>query len=105
MRRHPTYAFNMLSSIAYLRQSMDIPRYHHEKWDGTGYPYGLKGEQIPLSARIFTVVDVWDALSTDRPYRPAWAKEKAKEYIRQQSGRQFDPQVVVGFEELLAQES
>jgi putative nucleotidyltransferase with HDIG domain len=105
MRRHPTYAFDMLSSIAYLRQSMDIPRYHHEKWDGTGYPYGLKGEQIPLSARIFSVVDVWDALCTDRPYRTAWDKEKAEDYIRQQSGRQFDPQVVKRFEELLGQES
>jgi putative nucleotidyltransferase with HDIG domain len=105
MRRHPTYAYDMLSSITYLRQSMDIPRYHHEKWDGTGYPYGLKGEQIPLSARIFTVVDVWDALCTDRPYRPAWAKEKAKAYIRQQSGHHFDPQVVNRFEEMLGQES
>ena len=103
MRRHPTYAFDMLSSIVYLRQSMDIPRYHHEKWDGTGYPYGLKGEQIPLSARIFTIVDVWDALCTDRPYRPAWDKEKAEGYVRQQSGHQFDPQVVKCFEELLAQ--
>jgi PAS domain S-box-containing protein/putative nucleotidyltransferase with HDIG domain len=105
MRRHPTYAFDMLSSIAYLRQSMDIPRYHHEKWDGTGYPYGLKGEQIPLSARIFSVVDVWDALRTDRPYRQAWGKDKAEEYIRQQSGHQFDPQVVKRFEEMLGQES
>ena len=105
MRRHPVYAFDMLSSITYLRQSMDIPRYHHEKWDGTGYPYGLKGEQIPLSARIFSVVDVWDALRTDRPYRQAWDKAKAEAHIRQQSGHQFDPQVVKRFEELLAQES
>jgi PAS domain S-box-containing protein/putative nucleotidyltransferase with HDIG domain len=105
MRRHPVYAYNMLSSIAYLRQSMDIPRYHHEKWDGTGYPYGLKGEQIPLSARIFSVVDVWDALSTDRPYRLAWDKAKAEEYIHQQSGHQFDPQVVKRFEEMIGQES
>jgi HD-GYP domain-containing protein (c-di-GMP phosphodiesterase class II) len=84
---------------------MDIPRYHHEKWDGTGYPYGLKGEQIPLSARIFSVVDVWDALRTDRPYRRAWDKDKAEAHIRQQSGHQFDPQVVKRFEELLGQQS
>jgi PAS domain S-box-containing protein/putative nucleotidyltransferase with HDIG domain len=104
MRRHPVYAYDMLSSITYLRQSMDIPRYHHEKWDGTGYPYGLKGEQIPLSARIFSVVDVWDALSTDRPYRAAWDKARAAEYIHQQSGHQFDPVVVKRFEEMLGQE-
>jgi putative nucleotidyltransferase with HDIG domain len=103
MRRHPIYAYNMLSPIAYLRQSMDIPRYHHEKWDGSGYPYGLKGEQIPLSARIFAVVDVWDALSTDRPYRPAWDKPKAMDYIRQQSGLHFDPQVVKPFEDMIGQ--
>lgn len=101
MRRHPVYAYEMLSSIAYLRQSLDIPRYHHEKWDGTGYPYGLKGEQIPLSARIFAVVDVWDALCTDRPYRPAWNRDKAEEYIRQQSGQHFDQQVVERFMGLL----
>jgi putative nucleotidyltransferase with HDIG domain len=103
MRRHPVYAYEMLSPIAYLRQSMDIPRYHHEKWDGTGYPFGLKGEQIPLSARIFAVVDVWDALSTDRPYRPAWDKDRALEYIRQESGQHFDPQVVKIFVEMLGQ--
>lgn len=104
MRRHPVYAFEMLSSIAYLRQSLDIPRYQHEKWDGTGYPYGLKGEQIPLSARIFAVVDVWDALCTDRPYRPAWDRDKAEEYIRQQSGQQFDQQVVERFMGLIGRE-
>ena len=104
MRRHPIYAFDMLLPIAYLRQSMDIPRYHHEKWDGSGYPYGLKGEQIPLSARIFTVVDVWDVLCTDRPYRTVWDKDRAEEYIRQQSGLHFDPHVVKRFEDLLGQE-
>jgi PAS domain S-box-containing protein/putative nucleotidyltransferase with HDIG domain len=103
MRRHPIYAYNMLSPIAYLRQSMDIPRYHHEKWDGSGYPYGLKGEQIPLSARIFAVVDVWDALSTDRPYRPAWDKPRVMDYIHQQSGLHFDPQVVKPFEDMILQ--
>lgn len=104
MHRHPLYAYEMLSSIAYLRQSLDIPRYHHEKWDGTGYPYGLKGEQIPLAARIFAVVDVWDALRTDRPYRPAWDRDKAEEYIRQQSGQHFDQQVVERFMGLIDRE-
>jgi response regulator RpfG family c-di-GMP phosphodiesterase len=76
---------------------MEIPLHHHEKWDGTGYPQGLKGEQIPLSARLFAVVDVFDALISDRPYRPAWSKEKALGYILDQSGRHFDPSIVVEF--------
>ena len=73
---------------------MDIPYCHHEKWDGTGYPQGLKGEQIPLAARIFAIVDVWDALTSDRPYRKAWSKPDTLQYIREQSGKHFDPQVV-----------
>jgi len=77
MKKHPEYAFEMLSPITYLNKSIDIPYCHHERWDGTGYPRGLKGKQIPLSARIFAVVDVWDALTSDRPYRKAWPKEKA----------------------------
>jgi len=97
MRRHPQLAFDMLSSIEYLRDSLDIPYFHHEKWDGSGYPRGLKGEQIPIAARIFAVADVWDALTSDRPYRPAWTKEEAFEYIRAQSGRHFDPHVVEVF--------
>lgn len=97
MRRHPLYAREWLSRIPYLRQAMDIPSYHHEHWDGSGYPYGLRGEQIPLGARIFSVVDVWDALSTDRPYRKAWPREKVLQYIRAQSGTQFDPLVVKVF--------
>jgi HD-GYP domain-containing protein (c-di-GMP phosphodiesterase class II) len=84
----------MLSPIRYLRLALDIPYYHHEKWDGTGYPHGLKGNEIPLVARIFAVVDVWDALNSDRPYRPAWTKEKTDEYILAASGTHFDPQVV-----------
>ncbi len=72
---------------------MDIPYCHHEKWDGTGYPQGLKGEHIPLAARIFAIVDVWDALTSDRPYRKAWRKPDALQYIREQSGKHFDPQV------------
>ena len=93
MRKHPEFAYDMLRSIAYLRDSMDIPYCHHEKWDGTGYPQGLKGEQIPLAARIFAVVDVWDALTSDRPYRKAWTKPDALQYIREQSGKHFDPKV------------
>jgi PAS domain S-box-containing protein/putative nucleotidyltransferase with HDIG domain len=94
MRMHPVYARDLLYPITYLRQAIDIPYCHHEKWDGTGYPRGLKGEEIPLPARIFAVVDVWDALLSDRPYRTAWPKEKALGYLREQSGRHFDPNVV-----------
>ena len=97
MRRHPQYAFDMLSPIAYLRLALDIPYCHHEKWDGTGYPRGLRGAQIPLSARIFAVVDVWDAITSDRPYRKAWSKEEVIRYIQEQSGRHFDPEVVKAF--------
>jgi HD-GYP domain-containing protein (c-di-GMP phosphodiesterase class II) len=94
MRKHPQYAYDMLSPISYLKQALDIPYCHHEKWDGTGYPRGLKGEQIPLSARIFAVVDVWDALTSERPYRNAWPQEKAIDFIHDQSGIHFDPKVV-----------
>jgi HD-GYP domain-containing protein (c-di-GMP phosphodiesterase class II) len=94
MKKHPTFAYEMLSPIRYLRLALDIPYSHHEKWDGSGYPHGLKGIQIPLSARIFAIVDVWDALTSDRPYRPAWPKEKAREHIRGSLGTHFDPQVV-----------
>jgi PAS domain S-box-containing protein/putative nucleotidyltransferase with HDIG domain len=94
MKKHPTLAFEMLSPIRYLRQALDIPYGHHEKWDGTGYPQGLKGTQIPLAARIFAVVDVWDALNSDRPYRAAWPEEKVRDHIRASSGTHFDPQVV-----------
>jgi len=97
MRKHPGYAYALLHPIAYLRPALDIPYCHHEKWDGTGYPRGLKGEQIPLAARLFAVVDVWDALRSDRPYRPAWSEEKAREHIRSLAGTHFDPQVVEAF--------
>ncbi|MBM3145005.1 MAG: GAF domain-containing protein [Chloroflexi bacterium] len=97
MRMHPQFAFDMLAPIAYLRPALDIPYGHHEKWDGSGYPAGLKGEQIPLPARIFAVVDVYDALTSDRPYRKAWAKEKALEHIRSEAGTHFDPRVVEAF--------
>lgn len=97
MRRHPQYARDMLWPIAYLRPAVDIPYCHHEKWDGTGYPRGLAGETIPLAARIFAVVDVWDALRSDRPYRPAWAEQRVREYIADLSGTHFDPTVVSAF--------
>ena len=94
MRLHPVYAFELLSPIAYLRPALDIPYCHHEKWDGSGYPRGLKGEQIPLSARLFAVADVWDALKSDRPYRAGWQEDKIREHIQQGSGTHFDPQAV-----------
>lgn len=97
MRQHPVNARKLLSPIAFLRPALNIPYCHHEKWDGTGYPVGLKGKEIPIEARIFSVVDVWDALLSDRPYREAWAKEKVREYIQEQTGRQFDPTVVQAF--------
>jgi len=97
MRQHPIHAREMLSPIAYLRPALDIPYNHHEKWDGSGYPNGLKGEQIPLAVRIFTVVDVFDALTSDRPYRLTWPREKALDYIREQAGKHFDPAVVEMF--------
>lgn len=94
MKKHPLFAYEMLSPIQYLRDALDIPHYHHEKWDGTGYPEGLKGEQIPLAARLFAIVDIWDAVRSDRPYRPAWSEAKALEYIKGLSGIHLDPQVV-----------
>ncbi len=97
MRRHPLYAFELLSPINFLRPALDIPHYHHEKWDGSGYPSGLKGEQIPLSARLFAVVDVWDALRSDRPYRRGWPIERVREQIIEDSGTHFDPQAVAAF--------
>jgi PAS domain S-box-containing protein len=101
MRQHPVYAQQLLSAIPYLRPALDIPYCHHEKWDGTGYPRGLQGEQIPLGARIFAVVDVWDALRSDRPYRPAWADEKVYQYIQEQAGQHFDPTIVQAFLKLI----
>lgn len=94
MHKHPIYAYEMLSPIEYLRPALEIPYCHHEKWDGTGYPRGLAGEQIPLAARLFAVVDVWDALRSDRPYRKAWEEQKVRDYIRSQAGTHFDPNAV-----------
>jgi len=94
MRRHPQYAYDMLYPIDYLHPALSIPYCHHEKWDGTGYPRGLKGEEIPQSARLFAIADVWDALTSDRPYRPAMSEEFASNYVQEQSGKHFQPQVV-----------
>ncbi len=97
MKMHPVYSYNLLSQIEFLRPALDIPYAHHERWDGSGYPRGLKGEEIPLAARIFAVIDVWDALTDNRMYRPAWKPEEALAYIRSLSGSQFDPAVVEAF--------
>jgi PAS domain S-box-containing protein len=101
MRQHPFYAYAFLQPIAFLKPALDIPYCHHEKWDGTGYPRGLAGEQIPLAARLFSVVDVWDALTSDRPYRLKWPTDKALEYIQSLAGTHFDPQVVEVFLEMM----
>jgi HD-GYP domain-containing protein (c-di-GMP phosphodiesterase class II) len=100
MRRHPLYAYEWLAPIAYLQKALEIPYCHHEKWNGLGYPRGLKDEQIPLAARIFAVVDVWDALSSDRPYRPAWPPEQVRKHVQAEAGSHFDPQIVEVFSSL-----
>ncbi len=97
MKRHPQYAYNMLSPISFLSPAIEIPYCHHEKWDGTGYPRGLKGEQIPQAARIFSIVDVWDALRSDRPYHKGWPEEKVREHIRSLKGTHFDPALADAF--------
>lgn len=97
MRQHPIYAYEMLSPIAYLHPALEIPFYHHERWNGSGYPHGLKGEQIPLAARLFAIVDVWDALCSDRPYRKKLPREHVIEYLRHNAGTLFDPKLVEVF--------
>ncbi len=104
MRKHPLYALDFLYPIEFLTPALEIPYCHHEKWDGTGYPQGLRGEQIPLAARIFAVVDVWDALTSERPYRQAWPREQAIAYIREQTRKSFDPRIVEQFLEILAED-
>jgi putative nucleotidyltransferase with HDIG domain len=105
MKQHPVYAYEMLQPIDYLHEALDIPYCHHEKWDGSGYPRGLKGEEIPLAARIFAIVDVWDALTSDRPYRAAWDTEKTLAHIKQETGKHFDPHVVDLFTRLIEQKN
>ncbi len=102
MRKHTDYAYEWLKPIEYLHPALDIPYSHHERWDGTGYPQGLQGEQIPLAARIFSVVDVWDALCSDRHYRKAWPRERVREHIQSLAGVHFDPKIVDIFLSLFA---
>jgi len=104
MRQHPQYAYDLMHPIPYLRPALDIPYAHHERWDGSGYPRGLKGEDIPLSARIFAVVDIWDALLFDRVYREAWPKEKVYEYIKNAAGIELDPDIVETFLEMIQED-
>ncbi len=103
MEQHTLYAYNLLSPVPFLRDALDIPYCHHEKWDGSGYPRGLKGDEIPLTARIFSVVDVWDALCSDRPYRKGWSQERVRSYLRAHAGTAFDPQVVETFLTMVSQ--
>jgi HD-GYP domain-containing protein (c-di-GMP phosphodiesterase class II) len=100
MKKHPLYARDMLHKIAYLQPSLSIPFCHHEKWDGSGYPRGLEQQEIPLEARIFAVVDVWDALRSDRPYRKAWPVSKVLKHIEEGKGTHFDPQIVEIFQSM-----
>ncbi|GAP15592.1 protein containg PAS domain S-box [Longilinea arvoryzae] len=104
MRLHPVHAYQLLAPIAYLQPALEIPYSHHERWDGTGYPLGLKGEQIPLAARIFAVVDVWDALISDRPYQQAWEEQKIRDYIHELANKQLDPHVVTAFFDMIDHE-
>jgi HD-GYP domain-containing protein (c-di-GMP phosphodiesterase class II) len=103
MRMHPTFAYELLSPIPYLRPALDIPYAHHEKWDGSGYPRGLRGAEIPWAARLFAVVDVWDALRSDRPYRKGWHEDAVREHLRRESGSHFDPAAVTLFVRLSTQ--
>ncbi len=97
MRKHPEFGHDLLAPVPFMRAALDIPLAHHERWDGKGYPQMLKGEQIPLAARIFAVVDVWDSLISERPYRPAWTEANALPYIASQAGTHFDPHIVEAF--------
>ncbi len=104
VKKHPLRAKSLLENIPYLKHALTIPYSHHERWDGSGYPNGLVGEKIPFAARIFAVVDVWDALTSDRPYRKAWSEEKTIAYLQEQSGQLFDPHIVAEFLKLRAEE-
>jgi response regulator RpfG family c-di-GMP phosphodiesterase len=101
VRCHPTNSFDLLQPIAFLRPALNIPYAQHERWDGKGYPRGLKAREIPLEARIFSVVNVWTMLQCDRPFRPAWDRERATAYLREQAGIEFDPEIVEAFIQLL----
>ena len=97
VRKSPQYAYDLLIPIVFLHAAIDIPYYHHEKWDGSGYPHGLKGDKIPMAARLFSVVHVWDALTSDRPYRKAWSELEANKYLRDQAGKHFDTVIINTF--------
>ena len=101
IKKHPEYAKSMLEDIDFLKPAIDIPYCHHEHWDGSGYPEGLAGQAIPLAARIFAVIDVWDALLSDRPYRKAWKESEVILYLNEQAGKYFDPQIVRAFLDLI----
>lgn len=105
MQRHPALARELIAPIAYLTGSLDIPFSHHERWDGSGYPLGLRGEEIPIAARMFSVIDVFDALTSNRPYRTAWSVERTLQYLREQAGREFDPKCVEAFCKLVGDEA
>jgi HD-GYP domain-containing protein (c-di-GMP phosphodiesterase class II) len=104
VKQHPGIAKDLLASISYLEPALIIPYYHHEWWNGHGYPQGLKGVEIPIEARIFTVVDNWDALNSDRPYRSAWPRKKVIAYLQLNAGKIFDPEVVEAFLDLIDRE-
>ena len=104
MRQHPVFAYEMLSDIPFLKPSVDIPYNHHERWDGSGYPRGLEKEEIPISARVFSIIDILDALTSDRVYRPAWKTEDAIVYIKNQAGTRFDPKIVRVFLDMIEEE-
>ena len=101
MRRHPDIAVELLSPVSYLEPALEIPHWHHEKWDGTGYPDRLHQENIPFSARLFALADVYDALTSNRPYRSAWSKQEAVQYIESQAGTHFDPRITPEFLDLV----
>ena len=103
MHKHPQFAYEMLFPIPYLRPAIDIPYCHHERWDGNGYPRGLKGKEIPLAARIFSVIDVWDALLTNRPYRDAWDTKTIVDYLRNETEARFDPEIIEIFLKMIGE--
>jgi putative nucleotidyltransferase with HDIG domain len=104
MRKHPEIARSLLANISFLEPALDVPYSHHEKWDGSGYPNGLKGEEIPLAARIFALADYWDAVTHDRPYHKAWPRQQAVDFIRAESGKYFDPALVAPFLEIVEED-
>lgn len=104
IEEHPLCAYEMLKDIPFLEKALEIPLYHHERWDGTGYPHNMAAEEIPLSARIFTIADHYDALTSDRPYRKAWSQEKTLQYLRDNNGKIFDPEILEIFLERVAKE-